>query len=236
LHATADQYFSDWEAPRFGMPRASLLALVIVVCVVSFFFWLQSELATKPVPPSIQVTQATLTTLPRPTPPPPPKVVPQPPTPAVIPKPAPVPSKVVVATKPPPPVHHVPKPVPHPVVNHAPPTPAPVSQTPQPPAPAPTDGIRPYGIQMYNVIQANQDVPPALAQLGVSGTAVVEITVAPDGHILSAKVIKSSGVPIIDQTALQHAEQAKLPPFNDQMPQAPHVFDIPIEIQPNTDQ
>jgi protein TonB len=83
---------------------------------------------------------------------------------------------------------------------------------------------------MYNIIQANQSVPPALAQLGVSGTAVIEITVAPDGHVISARVIKSSGVPLIDQTALQHAESAALPAFNDQMPNTPHQFIIPVEI------
>jgi len=235
LYAIAEQHLPDWKAPELGLPRATLLAaLIIVSLVIGLCAWLARP-APSPSPQPIEVTQATLTTLPQPTPPPPPKVVPPPkPIPAVIPKPLPVPSKIAVATKPPPPVHHVFKPVPKPVINHAPqPTP-----TPQPPAPAapPTSGIGPYGNQMYQIIQANQDVPAALAQLGVSGTAVIEIVVAPNGHILSAKVYKSSGVPLIDQTALQHAQNANLPPFNDDMPQAPHTFLIPIEIQPNSDQ
>jgi len=109
---------------------------------------------------------------------------------------------------------------------------------PAPPAPPrtvppPTSGIGPYGDQIYSIIQANQAVPDVVAQLGLSGTAIVEITVAPSGHILSAKITKSSGVPLIDQTALQHAQAASLPPFNSQMPQAPHNFLVPIDISPN---
>jgi protein TonB len=99
--------------------------------------------------------------------------------------------------------------------------------------PPPTSGIGPYGDQIYSIIQANQAVPDVVAQLGLSGTAIVEITVAPSGHILSAKITKSSGVPLIDQTALQHAQAASLPPFNSQMPQAPHNFLVPIDISPN---
>jgi protein TonB len=233
LHpTTADDYFPTWEPKGFGLPKATLLAVLLVLSIMALCYWVSTDLGPKPLPQSIQVTQATLTQLPKPTPPPPPKVVPPPkPIPAVIPKPPPVASKIVVATKPPPVIHHVYKPVPHPVVNHTPPppTPAPVSQAPQPPA-QPTSGLPIYGNQMYSIIQANQSVPPALAQLGVSGTAVIEITVAPDGHVLSARVVKSSGVPLIDQTALQHAESAQLPPFNDQMPNTPHEFLIPVEI------
>jgi len=230
---TANALNSSWEPRGLGLPKAYGAAIALVVVIVLFCLLATEILAPKPVPQAIQVTEAVLTQLPRPTPPPP-KVVPPPkPVPAVIPKPVPVPSKIVVATKPPPPRHVY---IPHPVINHTPPpTPAPVTPAPQPPAP-PTSGIPVYGQQMYNIIQANQNVPPALAELGVSGTAIIEITVNPDGMILSAKVYKSSGIPIIDATALDHAEHAQLPPFNDEMPDAPHEFLIPIEIQPNPNQ
>jgi protein TonB len=97
-------------------------------------------------------------------------------------------------------------------------------------AAAPTAGIPVYGNQMYSIIEANQSVPPALAQLGVSGTAVIQITIGPDGHVLSARVLKSSGVPLIDQTALEHAQDAHYPAFYSQMPQASQTFTIPVEI------
>lgn len=234
----AEPNFPRWEPRGLSLPSAYALAILLVAAIAGLCLYLAYGLAPKPRPEVIQVTEATLTQLPKPTPPPPPKVVPPPkPIPAVIPKPPPVPSKIVVATKPPPPVVHRVI-VPHPVINHTPPPPkpVPVSPAPQPPAPAPTSGIPIYGQQMYQIIQANQNVPPALAQLGVSGTAVVEIIVNPDGHVIAAKIYKSSGIPIIDQTALQHAEAASLPPFNSQMPDQPHAFLIPIEIQPNPDQ
>jgi TonB family protein len=70
-------------------------------------------------------------------------------------------------------------------------------------------------------------------QMGASGTAVIEIVVAPSGAVISARVYKSSGVPLIDATALEHARDAHLPPFNDEMPNQPHAFLVPITIQPS---
>jgi protein TonB len=235
LTTTADGEFPSWEPPELGLVKATLAALILVTAIIAFCYWAAISLAPKPAPVAIQVTQATLTTLPKPTPPPPPKVIPPPkPIPAVIPKPAPVQSKIVVAVKPPPPVHHIYKPIPHPIINHAPPppTPLPVSKAPQPVAPPapPTSGIPIYGSQMHDIIQANQSVPPALAQLGLSGTAIILIEVSPSGGVISARIYKSSGIPLIDQTALDHAMHAQLPPFNSEMPNAPHEFLIPVEI------
>ncbi len=65
------------------------------------------------------------------------------------------------------------------------PTPAPQPAPQQAAAPR-TDGVPVYGAQMHAILQANQNVPPALAQLCISGTAYVEITVAPDGHVIAA--------------------------------------------------
>ncbi len=96
----------------------------------------------------------------------------------------------------------------------------------------PTSGIPIYGERVYEIIQANQSVPEVLSEMGLSGTAVIEIVVAPNGKVLSARVYKSSGSPIIDSTALEHARDAQLPPFNSAMPNQPHAFLVPIEIQP----
>jgi protein TonB len=230
--STADGEYPIWEPPELGLGKAAVAAVLLVGLIIGFCLWAAISLTPKPEPVAIQVTQATLTQLPKPTPPPPPKVIPPPkPVPAIIPKPAPVQSKIVVAVKPPPPVHHVFKPIPHPVINHAPPppTPAPVSQAPQPPS-APTSGIPVYGHTIHDIIQSNQDVPPALASLGLSGTAEIEIEVAPDGHVVSAKIARSSGVKLIDQTALDHAMHASLPPFNAEMPGATQTFIVPVQI------
>jgi len=218
-----------------GFPKAAGLSVLLVVIIAAFFYWASTALAPKPKPAVIQITQAQLVQLPKPTPPPPPKVIPPPkPLPAIIPKPIPVPSKIVVATKPPPPIRHIYKPVPHPVVTHQPPPPTPVTQ-PAPPqaAPAPpTSGIPIYDKEVYNILEQNQNVPQALAQLGISGTALVQIIIAPDGHVISAKIVRSGGNPLIDQTALQHALVAKYPPFNAEMPSSTLSFVVPVNISP----
>jgi len=227
--------FRPWAPKEFGLTKATLLSLLLVAVIVAFCLYAAGVLPPPPPPAAIQVTQAQLVTLPTPTPPPPPpKVIPPPkPLPAVIPKPPPVPSKIQVATKPPPPVHHVYKPIPHPVVTHTPPPPVPEKQPAPPQAVAqPTSGLPIYGSQMHSILEQNQNVPAALAQLGISGTAYVEIVVAPDGHAISAKIYRSSGNPLIDQTALQHALSANYGAFNAQMPSTAQAFIVPIEIQP----
>ncbi len=218
------------------MPRATAASIVLVALIVAFCYWASVVLAPKPQLAPIQVTQAQLVTLPKPTPPPPPKVIPPPkPLPALIPKPLPVQSRIVVATKPPPPVHHVYKPAPRPVIH----TPAPPVSAVHPPpqaAPAPpSSGIPVYGQEMHSILEANQSVPPALASLGVGGVVLVQITVAPDGHVISAKILRSSGIKLIDQTAWQHAMQAHFGAFGSDMPALALTFDVPVDIQPQSD-
>lgn len=245
LQATVRQGLRDWEAPELGLPKATLIALLLVALICAAALWVTLGLKPKTVTQAVQVTQATLTSLPqpKPPPPPPPKVVPPPkPIPAVIPKPPPVQSKIVVATKPPPPVHHV-VPPPRPVIHHtqapvkpAPPRPAaPVSQAappahPAPPAAAPTSGIGPYGATMHRIIQANQNIPAGISQMGLSGTAVIKIEVSPSGQVIGAFLVRSSGNPLIDQTALEHARNAHFPPFNNEMPGSTLTFEVPVEI------
>ncbi len=232
--STASEIFPSWTPKEMGFPKAAGLSVLLVVIIAAFFYWASTALAPKPQPAVIQITQAQLVQLPKPTPPPPPKVIPPPkPLPAIIPKPIPVPSKIVVATKPPPPIRHIYKPVPHPVVTHQPPPPTPVTQPAPPQAAAPpTSGEPIYGQEMHTILQQNQDVPQALAQLGISGTAIVQITMAPDGHVISAKIVRSGGNPLIDKTALQHVMVAKFPPFNAEMPSSTLSFEVPVNISP----
>jgi protein TonB len=230
-----------WEPKELGLPRATALAIILVALIGGFCYVAAEDLAPPKQPQVIQVTQAQLVQLPvpkppPPPPPPPPKVVPPPkPLPVVVPKPPPIPSKIVVATKPPPPVHHIFKPVHKVIPRIQPPAPPPVTQPPPTPAPPQppverTDGEAAYGSTMHAIIQSNQDVPQALAQLGVSGTAIIRVEVAPNGHVVSAEVIRSSGVPLIDSTALDHVRSASFPPFNQNMPGETVAFTVPVEI------
>jgi protein TonB len=78
-------------------------------------------------------------------------------------------------------------------------------------------------------------VPPALAQLGVSGTVILSVTVAADGHVIAVHVVTSSGIPLIDQTAIDHVKQATFPPFNNQMPTTPQTYTLPVQISASDD-
>lgn len=227
-------YFAPWTPKELGLPKAASLALLIVAAIALLFMVGYTQTRPKPPPQAIQVTQAQPVTLS--TPPPPPKIVPPPkPRPAIIPKPLPVPSRIVVATKPPPPVHHIFKPAPRRVVTHTPPPPVPVPHPALPeaaPAP-PTSGIPVYGAAMHNLLEQNHNVPQALAVLGLSGTVVVQITVAPSGHVIAAKILHSSGNALIDKTGLQHAQDAVFAPFTANMPATPVTFTVPEDIEPD---
>jgi protein TonB len=85
---------------------------------------------------------------------------------------------------------------------------------------------------MHAIIQANQNVPPGISQMGLSGTAVIKIEVDPSGRVIGASVVRSSGNPLIDQTALEHARNAHFPPFNSNMPGTTLTFEVPVEISP----
>ena len=119
-----------------------LMAMVLAAAMMGFCYFVSTALGPKAQMQVIQVTQVTLTELPRPAPlielpkpppPPPPQVVSPPkPLPVVIPKPPPVASRIVVATKPPPVVHHIHKTVRRPVIHPAPPPPMPALASPAP--------------------------------------------------------------------------------------------------------
>ncbi|HVE20862.1 MAG TPA: TonB family protein [Acidocella sp.] len=210
---TGNNGLSSWEPRELGLLRATLAAILLVGVITIFCVWISVTSGQKPVSQAVQVT---LTELPPPASPPTPKApLPSKPVPNVIPKPPPVPSHIAVATQPS--VRHISKHMLHPVIRDAPswerssapankappPILAPVSAAPPvgaAPA-APTRGIQSYAAQMYTIIEANQNVPFILAQMGASGTAVIEIEVAPDGRVISARVDKSSGIPLIDATA-----------------------------------
>jgi protein TonB len=230
---SAPDHFESWNPKELGMTKATAASVALVMLIAAFCYWATVILAPKPQPQPIQVTMARLvqlTPLPKPAAPKPAKIIPPPrPVPAVFPKPILAPGKIAVA-KPPPSPRHAHKPAPQPAVQHAPAQPVSAIHQP-PPVPPPFSAIRAYDRQIYAVLQANQNVPPALAALGASGSVLLRIIVAPDGHVVSATAIKSSGVSLIDQTALSHALAAHFGPFTPGMPSTPCTFTVPVEIQ-----
>jgi TonB family protein len=65
------------------------------------------------------------------------------------------------------------------------------------------------------------DYPEALRQEDIQGTAAVIVTIAPDGHVVDARIGESSGNVVLDASALAAARAStyECPPSQDR-PQA----------------
>jgi TonB family protein len=78
-----------------------------------------------------------------------------------------------------------------------------------PPTEAPTANPRPVGPTTATDSDFKNRVIPEYPELvkeqGIQGTAVVEVTIAPSGALLSAKIYQSSGNPLLDNAALKAA-------------------------------
>ncbi len=62
---------------------------------------------------------------------------------------------------------------------------------------------------------------------------MIELWVSPDGHVVRAKVYRSSGFEMIDRYALQKGQLMTLRPFSDQVARKTRVFLLPVEITTN---
>ncbi len=180
---------------------------------------------------------------PQPTPPPTPAPEPAPaprteapaelPAPPAI-EPAPSPTSVPELNRPAEPAR---KPAPHrtehpprPSARATPAAPSPAPRTEQPASPAPTAAApsapapsRPdpsWQGALSAWLQAHKHYPEAARQRGEEGTAAVRFTVARDGHVVSATVARSSGVPALDAAAVAMFKDAHVPPFPPSMQQA----------------
>ncbi len=218
---------------RFG--RALLVAFLLealgIALLVSFAHpapqpapvaRVRVHLAPAPAPPK---------PLPPPPPPPPPPSVPQPPSP-VMPTLAPPPAMPPALPRAPrgvlkPPKHEAPVPA----RPDQPPPPPP--QPPPPPAPsaaAQASATELYAAMLRSRVQANLVVPETLRMLGIDGTTVLTLTVAPDGQLLAATIAKSSGSSAIDKAALATARATRLPPFTAKMPHHPLNFRLLVHL------
>jgi len=104
---------------------------------------------------------------------------------------------------------------------------SPLAQT-QPPNDLPS-----YKATMSVALQQNVQIPPAIAATGVSGTTLIEILVKPNGEEISAKIYRSSGIPIIDEIAFSQVTQAIFLPFPPALGTKPLSFVIPVTVQPS---
>ncbi len=227
---TTNGAIPPWEPDELGVPQASLASFVLVGLIVGGIIYAGTHLP-KPPKPVIPVTEVHMVTLPKP---PPPKPLPKPP--------------------PPPPPIPVPKPIPHPIIHHPVPVktkipvpavkhivihkpppkkpPPPPPPVPQPP-PQPAFNAAAYGAAQRASIERLVPISRAMQMLHIQGTTVVEFEVLPSGRLVFVKVYKSSGNPLIDQSALAGVQRNRYPSFPGTQPK---MFIVPIEILPESSQ
>lgn len=242
------------ERSSFGF--ALLAALILEIALVLFAVWVVP--AGGPVGHHPQVTRIKMLAPPpppKPLPPPPKPVQPPPPPP----KPIPPPPKAVPPPKPPPPLPKppvpvpapkpkpkpkpLPKPRPKPVVKHRrvdhKPKPVPhMAAPPPPPAPRPApvpvavqeSALEAYAGAVHQVVQADLKVPQMVEMMHLSGVTGLALRIAPDGTLLRARVIRSSGTPPIDRAALAAVRATHFPKFTPQMPHHPITVDIAVRL------
>lgn len=249
--ATANGVLPPWRPDELGTVRASIASLALLALIAGLADYTASHMPrmTNPVVPATTVHLVTLARPQPPIPPPPPAVKPPPPPPPplVKPPPPPPPPPSPVATMPPPPkLVPVPKPPPpkpvhhrvvhhQPPIHHPPPRRKPVARpepppkpTPPPKAPAPSFNFQQYAASLRGPLQREVPITPAMRMLSLHGTTYIEFTLAPSGHLVSAKIYRSSGNKLIDKAALDTVLHHHFPPFPGHEDKA---FALPIEIE-----
>jgi TonB family protein len=107
-----------------------------------------------------------------------------------------------------------------------------------PPAPQ-TSGVNKasllarYIAELHAAIQSGLQVPGMVRAMRLSGMATVMFELTPAGHLMWARLSRSSGVPMIDQTALAKVKATQYPPFPAKLPQRDTTFKIKVRLQTN---
>ena len=81
-----------------------------------------------------------------------------------------------------------------------------------PPAPEPPKPVRPGGNvrQPLRVHHVDPVYPPIALQAGVQGIVIIEATIAEDGRVINARILRS--IPLLDQAALNAVQQWRYTP------------------------
>ena len=90
---------------------------------------------------------------------------------------------------------------------------------PAPPPPAPKAKPTPQ-IDRSHLADPDSHYPPISKRLGEEGVVIVQVCVAPDGHVVDAKVGKSSGFSRLDNAAIEYSKSS--------LRYTPFTFDEPV--------
>lgn len=214
--------------------RASLVAIALEGLLLGAWLIVMPAHAPKTVGLRRKPMAVHFVTLPAP-----PHVVPKPPPPRVQPKPRPPrvhhpkPRPAPRPERRPPIVHRRPVPLPAPV-KAPPPPPKPVSRAPAPPPPPPpspatvAQAVDRYAVMLRTRIQRGLVVPRRVTALGLSGKALVAFELTPGGRLLWARIVRSSGISLVNRAALAAVRSRHYPPFTKNMPHHPTVFRVRV--------
>lgn len=177
--------------------------------------------------------------VPKPQPQLPPKIptLPQPSLPQVTPVPLPPPPHIVPHARF---VHHVE--LPHHITQPTPPKPPIQPVDPKPVAASPPVStaqveslLSRYIEDIRTRVDANLQVPAQLTALGMGGTCVLEFTIAPNGTLLSSRVLTSSGLAMVDNAALEALRSSSFSEFLPGMGTSARTFTMPVHVSGTSD-
>jgi protein TonB len=226
------------------LPALGVAILVEAALIAAFMHVPPPAAAVRAAHPRTVKIQMLAPPAPKPKPlPPPPKPVPPPPQPVPKPPPPPPPNPVARPLPRPVPIRK-PRPLPHPAhrVIHRPmrkPRPLPPVehplQPPAPPAPAVSAAEQANAAELYAAtlrgrVQANTQVPEAVAMMHLSGVATLRIELAPSGQLMAVSILRSSGIPPIDRAAMASVRATSFPPFPAKMPRHPMIFTLRVRL------
>ena len=83
------------------------------------------------------------------------------------------------------------------------------------------------------MIQSRLHVPSLLKAMGLTGRAIVEFRLSPQGRLLWAKVVAPSGIEAVNSAALAAVVGGHYPPFLKRMPKKNTTFEITVHISGN---
>jgi protein TonB len=111
---------------------------------------------------------------------------------------------------------------------------------PHPPASTPTaaqGAVNPlalYTAILREQVRAALVVPAMAREMGLRGRTLVEFRLRPDGEMLWARVVRSSGSSILDHAALKAVHGADFPPFEPRMTRVDTTFALWVHLNVST--
>jgi TonB family protein len=98
------------------------------------------------------------------------------------------------------------------------------------PGPARVNPYALYSDLLRRNVRRVLTVPSVARELGLHGRTLVEFRLTPAGHLLWARVARTSGMRVLDRAALRAVERARFPRFLARMRQANTTFELSVHL------